>query len=346
MKTDPRVAERALDRVVAEARAERGPELDWDRIAARLDEEPRMPDALRAPSRGLRPALLLAAAAVLLVIGWFAAGGRAPIALPTEPDPALRALDGDAIAAGSPVDANANDVSVEHAGRAKWTLERGGHATVRSEGGVVLVKLDRGALVARVVPSLRRETFVVEAAGTRVAVHGTAFRVALTKDRVDVSVDEGVVLVGSREHPGSGQSLTANQRSAFTLSGAPLTGELSAREPASPRVADRRLTPSSNRPRDLPPQPSIDDVEKAMSQVFELGAACFQSRTATANGVRVTASTTLTLRALPNGRLELSGLEPPLAPQVQSCLVEGIQKLAIAESLEGIQITRRLELER
>jgi ferric-dicitrate binding protein FerR (iron transport regulator) len=345
MKGDPRVAERALERVVAEARAERGPELDWDRIAARLDEEPRLPNALHTPSHGFRPVLLLAAAGVLLLIGWFAAGGRAPIALPTEPDTTPHALDGDAIA-GSLVDADANDVSVEHAGRAQWTLERGGRATVTNESGVVLVKLDRGALLARVVPSPRKETFVVEAAGTRVAVHGTAFRVALAKDHVDVSVNEGVVLVGSREHPGSGQSLTANQHLAFTLSGAPLAGEPSAREPSSPRVADRRGTPSANRPRDLPSQPSIDEVEKVVTEVFELGATCFQSRTATANGVRVTASTTLTLRALPNGRLELGSLEPPLAPQVQSCVVEGIGKLQMAESQEGIQITRRLELER
>ncbi len=343
MKGDPRVAEKALDRVVTEARAERGPELDWDRIESRLDEAPRMPDAVGSPLRGFHPVLLLAAAGVLLLVGWFAAGGHAPIALPTTPDTTSHALDGDAIAADSPVDASADEVSVEHAGRAQWTLERGGRARVKSEGGVVRVELERGALVARVVPSPRKETFVVEAAGTRVAVHGTAFRVALAEDRVDVSVSEGTVLVGSREQPGSGQALTANQHSAFTLSGAPLAGE--------PRAAARSSTPrrgiaSANRPRDLPQQPSIEEVEKVMSQVFDLGATCFESRTATANGVRVTASTTLTLHALPNGHLELGSLEPPLAPQVQSCVVEGIQKLQIAESQAGIHITRRLELER
>jgi hypothetical protein len=83
-----------------------------------------------------------------------------------------------------------------------------------------------------------------------------------------------------------------------------------------------------------------------VSQVFDLGSTCFQSRTSTANGVRVSANTSVTLRALPNGRVELAALEPPLAPPVQSCFTEGIGKLSIAPSQNGIQIVRRMELER
>jgi hypothetical protein len=305
-----------------------------------------MPDALHTPSRGQRSAVLFAAAAVLLLVGWFAGGRRAPIALPTAADAPPQALDGNALGRGARVDASTDEVRVEHAGHSRWTLERGGRASVTTADGVVRVELEQGALVARVVPSPRKETFVVQAAGTRVAVHGTAFRVALAKDRVDVSVTEGTVLVGPRSEPGAGRPLGANESSSFTLAGTPLTGERSARAPASRPAADRRGVPNVERPRELPEQPSIDEVEKVVSQVNDLGTACFQKRTSTENGVRVTASTTVTLHALPDGRLELAGLEPPLAPQAQSCLAEGIQKLVIAESQRGIQITRRLELER
>jgi hypothetical protein len=79
--------------------------------------------------------------------------------------------------------------------------------------------------------------------------------------------------------------------------------------------------------------------------VLELGSSCFRSRTASTNGVRVTASTSITLRALPSGALELVGLEPPLAPPVQACIGEGVRKLSTTESQHGISIVRRMELE-
>jgi ferric-dicitrate binding protein FerR (iron transport regulator) len=339
-------AERALSRVLAEARSESAPELDWDRVEARLEAEAAVPEPEALRSRSLRPVLVLAAAGVALAVGWFAAGGRVPIAAPSLPDAHPTAIDGAALADGARVEAPVADVAVEHAQHSQWTLERGGRAKVTRSGGVVRVELEQGAVVARVVPSSKAETFVVEAAGTRVAVHGTTFRVALAHHHVEVSVTEGTVLVGPRGEPGSGREISANESSNFTLAGAPLSAELTARVPVRRRAPDRRSTPSAERPRELATQPSIAEVETMVSQLLELGASCFQSRTATANGVRVTASTQLTLRALPEGHVELVGLDPPLAPAVQACVTEGIQKLSIAPSQNGIQITRRMELER
>ena len=346
MKSDPAITERALSRVLSEVRAESAPELDWERIEARLGEEPRMPPADGTPSRGLRAAFVLAAAGLALTIGWVAAGGRAPMASPTLPEAPRHALDGDTLGTGSRIDAITDEVAVEHARHSRWTLERGGRASVTTGGGIVRVELEQGALVARVVPSQKQETFVVEAAGTRVAVHGTAFRVALTADHVDVAVTEGTVLVGPRDRPGSGRPVSANENSSFSLSGVPLVGETPANPKASRPSVDHRGASGTGRPRELAEQPSIDEVEKVVSQVLELGATCFQSRTATANGVRVTASTTVTLRALPNGGVELVALDPPLAPPVQRCVLEGLRTLAIAESQRGIQVVRRMELER
>ncbi len=349
MKRDRRAADRALERVLGEARAEPPADLDWDRVEARLDEaELDEPPAFEEPepSRGLRRSMILVAAGLALTIGWFAAGARAPIAMPAGDTHPQQALDGNVLADGARVDASAENVTVEHAKHSRWTLERGGRATVTTRDGVVRVELERGSLVAEVAPSPRKETFVVEASGARVAVHGTAFRVALVGERVDVSVKEGVVLVGPRDRPGAGRSISANQSSSFTLGGAPLDAERTARVRPSRPATDRHEAPSAARPPELPVQPSIDDVEKLVSQVLDLGATCFQSRTATANGVRVTASTTVTLHALPSGQLELASLEPPLAPPVQRCFSEGLGKLTISESQRGIQIARRMELER
>ncbi|HEX6767125.1 MAG TPA: FecR domain-containing protein, partial [Polyangiaceae bacterium] len=300
MKSDPSITERALRRVLAEARAETTPELDWERIEARLDNVEQLGSPDVVPPRGgrSRTTLLLAAAGLALALGWVAAGGRTPMSLPVATDAPRQALDGDTLSAGSRIDATTAEVAVEHARHSRWTLERGGRATVTSGGGVVRVELEAGALFAQVTPSNRKETFVVEAAGTRVAVHGTAFRVALTADHVDVAVTEGTVLVGPRDMPGSGRALTAHESSSFTLSGAPIESERTASLPVSHKATDRRGVATPGRARELAQQPSIDEVEKVVSQVLELGANCFESRTATANGVRVTASTMITLRAL------------------------------------------------
>lgn len=346
MKRQREAAGRALERVLDEARAEPLVDLDWDRVEERLDRAPRFEELEPEPSGALRRGLILAAAGLALTIGWFAAGARAPIATKAAVDESHPALDGNVLADGSRLEAGGKDVTVEHARHSRWTLERGGRASITTNDGVVRVELERGSLVANVIPSPRKETFVVEASGTRVAVHGTEFRVALVGERVDVSVKEGVVLVGPRDRPGAGRSISANQSSSFTLTGAPLEAERTAtvrpRRPPSERLDAK----TAALPAELPLQPSIDEVEKLVSQVLGLGATCFQKHTATANGVRVTASTTVTLHALPDGRLDLVGLDPPLAPPVQSCFSDGVGKLSIAESQRGIQIARRMELER
>jgi hypothetical protein len=345
VKSDPNITDRALGRVLLEARTEASPELDWERIEARLDEEPRMPLVAEPPSRAVRAGLILAAAGLSLAVGWVAAGGRTPMASTNAPALELAALDGNAFAAGSRVEATTEDVAIEHARHSHWTLERGGRATVATTGAVVRIELEAGSLVARVVPSSKPETFIVEAAGTRVAVHGTAFRVALSSEEVVVSVSEGTVLVGPRNTPGAGRPVSENQSSTFSLDGVPIGAARTANAGKSRSASDRRGSINAGKPRQVAEQPSIDDVEKVVSQVLELGSSCFRSRTASTNGVRVTASTSITLRALPNGGLELVGLEPPLAPPVQACIGEGVRNISTTESQHGISIVRRMDLE-
>jgi ferric-dicitrate binding protein FerR (iron transport regulator) len=343
VKSDPNVTARALARVVAEARAESAPELDWDRVEARLGQEPRLPLVDSAPARGMRVGWFLAAAGVALALGWHAAGGRVHATV-TAAAPSSDKLDGNTLA-GSSLEATQADVSVEHAGHSQWTLERGSRARVMTHDGVVEVVLERGSVKARVVPSPRSETFVVEAAGTRVAVHGTVFRVALSGDHVDVAVTEGTVLVGPREKPGSGRPVTARESSSFTLGGELIAPERPSARPAH-LAGEHHGTPSAAPMPALPAQPPIDEVEKVVSKVLDVGASCFERNTATANGVRVTVNTTMTLKALPSGNLELANFDPPLAPAVQRCLEQGIRSVTIAESQQGISIVRRMDLER
>jgi hypothetical protein len=304
-----------------------------------------MPLVDEPPSRAVRAGVLLAAAGLFLAVGWVAAGGRTQMASPNAPVLERAALDGNAFAAGSRLEATTEDVAVEHALHSHWTLERGGRATVTTTGAVVRIELEAGSLVAQVVPSPKPETFIVEAAGTRVAVHGTAFRVALTAEDVVVSVSEGTVLVGPRNTPGAGRPVAENQSSTFRLDGVPIGAARTANAKKSRAPSDHPGTTSAGKPRHVAEQPSIDEVEKVVSQVLELGSSCFRSRTASTNGVRVTASTSITLRALPSGALELVGLEPPLAPPVQACIGEGVRKLSTTESQHGISIVRRMELE-
>ena len=111
-----------------------------------------------------------------------------------------RRLNGDQLALGTRLTAGNQPLVVEHLGRARWTLEPHATALVTDAGEFLTVKLESGALSAAVVPNPKPETFAVEVEGTRVAVHGTAFRVERVAERVQVEVSEGTVAVEAERH--------------------------------------------------------------------------------------------------------------------------------------------------
>ena len=219
MTVERRPEERALDRMILELREQTAPELDWDRIEARLTREPLPATAqtsfwsrLRLPAVGL-----VAVAAVAAVVAV-----RSPEPLPEKPTAQLihAPLDGDTLALGTRLTAGNQPLIVEHAGRARWTLEPHATAFVADAGEFLTVKLESGALSAAVVPNPKPETFAVEVEGTRVAVHGTAFRVERVAERVQVDVSEGTVAVepsGARSAPAF--LLRRNSRGNFALDG-------------------------------------------------------------------------------------------------------------------------------
>jgi ferric-dicitrate binding protein FerR (iron transport regulator) len=188
-----------LDRLIAALRAQRPPSARHPDLPAWLRAEfrstaaiwratpPRTTGPLR---RRWLPALALAAAVALALVLARSAGLPAPGAAPAA------VLDGQPLDVGAVVVALEQARRVDHAGRAHWELAPGSRARLLSNaGGVLRISLEQGSLTAEVQPSARPESFVVQADGTEVAVHGTRFRVSLVGDHVRVSVAQGLVQV-------------------------------------------------------------------------------------------------------------------------------------------------------
>ncbi len=223
MSADRKPNEDALDRLIVELRAEQAPELDWDRVEARLMREPKAvarSAAAELASRLRWPAALLVAAAAVFAV---TRHRQAPVAIVAAKAAAQLAggpLNGDTLALGTHITAGNQAVVVEHQGRARWTLEPHAIAFVSNAGEFLTVQLESGALSAAVVPNTKPETFAVEAGGTRVAVHGTAFRVERSADRVLVQVSEGTVAVEpTQTHSILRFLLRRDSRGSFALDG-------------------------------------------------------------------------------------------------------------------------------
>ena len=371
MSVKRRPEERALDRMILELREHPAPELDWERMESRLLSEPRADMQSPAPSFWSRlrfPAAgLVAVAAVATVVM-----ARKPAPLLEKPTAQLSTapLNGDQLALGTRLTSGNLPLIVDHPGRARWTLEPHATAFVSNAGEFLTVKLENGALSATVVPNPKPETFAVEVEGTRVAVHGTAFRVERAGEHVQVDVSEGTVAVEpSGTHSAPAFLLRRNSRGTFALDGrtGSVEGNASAivndgGVPQSHRTLAKaatavhtRTNPTAAQPtipaepfaqtQILPAQPSISDLEKGVSSAVDLMNRCFHDQTRT-TGNRVTATTALTLSIAGDGSIQSATFAPPLAPTVEDCAVSGLRTLTFAHSTEGVTFTRVLELNR
>jgi ferric-dicitrate binding protein FerR (iron transport regulator) len=322
-----------LAQAAEELRDEPLPELDWNSIEERVMQ--RLESAPPGSDRSILPWALglggLAAAAAGVL--WLGAGSQADV--PREPAPlvvsARPALNGTELAVGEAVAADANAVRVEHAGRAAWTLAPGsrGHLAVR--GRFLTVALDRGSLLAEVVPGQASESFAVEAHETRIAAHGTVFRVTLNADQVEVRVTEGEVVIGSAEDRGQtrGFHLAAPGHGTFALDGARM-GQISPRDqeappethpphllPPTPAAQQHTAPPlpiSSAQPQP-PPEPTAD---MATDRLVEKLRNCFVQHTQVHGSVHVSATSTLSV-TFSDGSVAALQLNPPLAPDVEQC---------------------------
>jgi ferric-dicitrate binding protein FerR (iron transport regulator) len=240
---------RALRVMVDELRAEKPPEIAWDAVEAsllaRLDApapgRPGVVPLAPRPRSALPQILGFAAAAALLALGVSSIAGsgelRSATAVPDRPvDVATVPIaageraqhDLRALAVGDTIEAKGEAVSFGRAGVVSWTLAPGSMVRVRSMGTAGVghtVALERGSIRAEVTPRDPAEglveAFAVEVAGTRVAVHGTAFSVAREDGRAVVDVEHGAVAVGPVGHVGAttGHLLVGPSRAAFSLDG-------------------------------------------------------------------------------------------------------------------------------
>jgi hypothetical protein len=327
---------RQLGEVTREAREDPTPEVDWEAIESRLP----MTRVETVPPRALNVRPWLYAAIGVVGAGGlglrFAQHGRRATTAraPAAPFQAARTtpdLNGEELALGAHVSTSAFPLSVAHAGHARWTLGPQSGATLLTNGELVTVRLDRGTLSARVTKSSSAEAFAVEAADLRVAAHGTEFAVTLGDDAVSVNLTEGSVLVGPRAEPGKGELLSSPSAKRYTLGGLPFDGavpDAGSPEPAAPE----QVSPAS--------------LATTTSAVLALAQRCFKARTAAGEGVRVTAQSTLTFRARPDGSLGRIDFEPPLSPSVQACISAGVSAIHAQPTKHGFQMSHSAELER
>lgn len=239
-----KATERAVEAMAEALRDEPIPELPWDameqRLAARLAQEER---ASARPSPRTRAPMriafgLAAAAAVALAVGFGVHPGEsgraeAPVRWRAAETVALLSGEGgerdlSSLRPGEGIEAGEFPLTLSQRGVVRVTLEPGSQLVVRVAGGPgapVVVELARGALHAEVTPrassSALIESFAVDVGRTRVAAHGTAFRVTREADEVLVDLEHGAVAVGPAGRAGetTGRLLVGRTRAAFSLDG-------------------------------------------------------------------------------------------------------------------------------
>jgi ferric-dicitrate binding protein FerR (iron transport regulator) len=355
--------ESSLKQLVREARAEKVPELDWQALEDRLVRHAQR--SVPPPARKSYPLYPLAWAAlgVAAVVALWLVSDRAKVSRPQAPPEMVEATEplrkkGGTLAVGSRVSAGERQVSVEHAGRATWTVDAHSRALLAEKDERITVRLERGSVLAAVVPNSKPETFVVEAAGTRIAVHGTVFRVELDGERVIVQVREGTVAVGPRgavptfflKAPAHGD-FSADGRSG-NIDGRPL-GESAERRAEPLRLAPVRSAmppPSSAAPvasvTELQSEPSINDIETGIARIVDAAADCFSRNTKSTEGVQITVRTALSLQITSAGSVAELDFQPPLSPDVEQCATGSISQVTFSPSKQGAKVTRMLELKR
>jgi hypothetical protein len=300
----------------------------------------------------LAAAALLSAGAFLVVRGngTLPDGARRETTAERETPRARHALNGDELAPGAVVTSGADAVVVEHRGHVTWTLSPESMAHVESVGDVVSLAIDRGQVSAEVVKSPKPESFVVRVEHTRVAVHGTRFRVSRLSDSVRVEVQEGVVGVGPVG--GRGFELRAPDAATLTFEGV-RTDALAAAgsDRSSAAAAGKQAAQNAARPKsayfapvepDGLPRGALAGVEQVVSSVER----CLRENTVAADDLRVSVETRLTLRVDARGTVGEALFAPPLAPGVGSCVDTALGTIGFPRSAGGFVAYRVLELNR
>jgi hypothetical protein len=350
--------EKALDELVDETKAETTPQqIEWDTVEAtlmrRVQGGPISMMRERATS-GRWVAVLAAAALVAGALLWVheshVSAPVAPLetAKLTAPAELPHWLDGDAIGTGAVVASDDREVVVEHRERATWTLAPKSSALVESTGDVITVALNEGSVSAHVVKSPRPESFVVRVEKTRIAVHGTRFRVDRLGTTVHVELAEGVIAVG----PVGGPEIELFAPSNATLS---LDGLRLDTPPTSPRPTARQGESSSAPPakdaakagtapaEDVSPEEKAkEDAERTMTDGIR---ACLAVSAVSRGDLRVSVETRMAVHVLANGHVEQASFAPPLSPAVRRCADAVLARIVFPPSDDAFVIEQGLQLD-
>jgi len=257
--------ERALSVLAEELQNEATPSLPWDsmerELLAKLDKTAAVQPRPRQTLRIRAFATLAAAAAVALVVGLAAQRGEvtreegvAAGAVRWRPAESIAFLPGSelerdlsTLRVGEGVEAGEAPLVLVRRGAVRVTLEPKARAFVVAApaggGEAFVLGLERGALRADVTTRSSREaiveTFAVDVGRTRIAAHGTAFRVIRGESEVVVDLEHGSVAVGlaGRTAVTTGRLLVGRARASFSLDGGQTALMLPTDEPKSLALA-------------------------------------------------------------------------------------------------------------
>jgi hypothetical protein len=270
---------------------------------------------------------------------------------------------------GDVVEARGVQVTLGRAGKLIVVLERGSAVAVTHVQGALVLALARGAVEAQVVPIASGEALAIDVGPSRVAVHGTHFRVARTGEQVSVDLNEGVVSVGEAPRTGStrGGLVIAPAHAEFFAGDAQGTLRVT-HDPSSVRMGAilapaAQLKPAAMAPAaglTLPrsesngetttpptvagavrPEPShVTSVAPSASGGPATGPSAEALLTAAvrtcmadrlhADDVTVVVTTTLYLQLRDDGSVRSARFDPPVAPDVNSCAAQSIYKARFA----------------
>jgi len=366
--TDSSLELRGVRKVVEEVKAAEPPPIRWAALECELfaELEGQIPaDPVRSPKR--RQAALLWAFAAAAIVGLGLAGQSAlkradNLAAPVESSSVngrtwtKSHVNSTETRVGDHFVASHSDITIQDARLGTWTLFLGGEATLLKQAPLVL-QLAQGELRAEITPGLQPDSFVVQAAQTRVAVKGTIFRVHRQPDRVHVDVERGTVSVSSLGAGRQAFELRAPASGDFALDAS--TGRVWEPNPTewvnnaraktapmpAPALATRRVARANLARETLPTTLSLDQVGAGVDSLIRIASTCLSETVASNGQLSLTFVTQARLSVSAEGELSELELTPPLLPKASECLRQRTRSLNFGSSQKGAELFRRLEIE-
>jgi hypothetical protein len=354
--TPPRI-EVALERLRYSAQNTKVPELDVDALEERILAEAtrsRISSAFVSLPRHRWPlwTTLSVAAAICVFVATQKLRHDA-IATPSLPARGALAnevgIDGSTLGINQGLVAIEHDVLVKHTNLATWRLVAPGKAKLIENGKEhVTIALESGLIQAEVVTQPKPESFVIEVARARVAVHGTVFSVERHGTRAEVVVREGKVMVSNHAREGAIQNtlLSAPSRAELDVGNefepnavATLTTTTSLQNPSQAHTSPTTTVskPSSTKTTSTPlaDTPSVEQLDRLWIDVAKRVSNCFDEHTAKNTQVRVSFKTELSLGVDRSGAIKQISFNPPVPEPVRACALEQVARLSTSPSRNG-----------